>query len=148
MKKIWLIFSAIIGILASIIAIVQFYDQVAFIDLNGKWLVKDTIKTGPYKGNVIEFIVFINQNGNEFTGEGEKLAINGKQVPQEEKSRLNLKSGVINAKTIKAIFIEYGRLRETRGNFVWHAYGKNMLKGNFSSTASSSGTSVASRINN
>lgn len=144
--KIWAKVGVFIGILAGLIAIYQFLSSTTSIDLNGKWLITDTVSNGTYKNSSIAFEVFIIQKDREFTGEGEKTLLNGKIVKKDDKSRLELKYGLINSNKIRAIFIEHGKQRQTRGEFVWFLANKNKLMGSFSSTTSASGSSLAERI--
>jgi len=145
MKKIWIWFSALVGILAGLTALVQFYKTVTLIDLNGQWIVKNTVTEGSYKGSVIEFNVYLIQNGKTFSGEGEKTKFNAQALNSKEKSRIEIKNGIIESDTVRAIFIEHGRLRETRGSLVWRYIQLNQMKGTFSSTTSASGISTAYR---
>ena len=143
LKKTIIGIGSIIGVLASGIAIVDYYNDKSLIDLNGQWIITDTIETGKYKNTTIGFQVFITQDGKNFTGEGEKITLNGKNVIQKEKSRLELVAGTIQSNIIRATFIEHGRKRETRGEFIWKKIEKKKLSGEFISTANSRGKSIA-----
>ena len=132
-----------ISILASIPAIIDFYNKNSIIDLNGEWLITDTIETGKYKGSVIEFRMFITQNGETFIGEGEKITLNNNSLSKNNKSRLELIGGSITSKKIRATFIEYGKNRQTRGEFQWNIIKNKKLIGHFTSTAGAKGQSIA-----
>lgn len=136
MKKLFIIISSVTALIASVVTVVQFYNQFTMIDISGEWTIKDTIQTGFYKNSTLEFKVFINQNGTTFTGEGEKYTYNDLEVSTKQKTRLQLTNGIIDGDHVQVTFIEHGLKRQTRGQFVWKYQNDRKLHGTFSSTAS------------
>jgi hypothetical protein len=124
-------------------------DQVASAgqDLTGKWNVVNTVQKTSYrsfKNLEIGFDLSINQSGKGFTGKGEKVSENGRSLPTDSRTPIQVK-GSINGDRIEATFFEEGAVRKTNGRFVWRidrAGGK--LTGTFVSTAArTSGKSAA-----
>ena len=139
----------IIGVAAGICAIVQFIETRSEVDLCGEWKIDDTIESTsyePYKGLELGFRVFIKQNGDSFTAEGEKCWENGKELPISQRTPIYLE-GVIKKDKVYAKIIEKGLNRRTIGKFDWilSKGNKNMI-GTFTTTAgTSSGRSIATK---
>lgn len=118
-------------------------------DLSGKWNVVNTIETtsySTYKNMKIGFHLSINQTGTTFTGNGNKVSENGRSLPAESRTPIQVQ-GSIKGETIEATFFEDGRARKSNGRFVWRIdkTGRG-LTGNFATTAArSSGKSAATR---
>jgi len=94
----------------------------------------------------IGFNVSINQTGTTFTGNGNKVSENGRSLPANSRTPIQVK-GSINGDTIEATFFENGTARKSNGRFIWRIdkAGRG-LTGNFATTAArSSGKSAATR---
>jgi hypothetical protein len=94
----------------------------------------------------VGFNVSINQNGNDFTGKGEKISENGQSLPADSRTPIVVK-GTIDGDKVEATFTESGALRKTNGRFVWRIdKASGGLTGTFVSTAArTSGKSAAKK---
>ena len=118
-------------------------------DLSGKWNVVNIINNTSYQSfqNLrIGFALSINQNGTRFTAEGRKVSENGRSLPEESRTPIQLQ-GFIDGDRIEATFSEQGATRRTNGRFVWKLdRAGRALTGTFaSSAAKTSGRSTAKR---
>jgi hypothetical protein len=118
-------------------------------DLSGDWNLVNTIeKTSfPSYANLrLGYHLSIQQNGTEFTAEGEKNAENGVTMDKSERTAIHV-SGSVRYDNVSATFVEEGMRRKTSGRFEWKlSSAGNQLRGVFFSTAAnSSGSSVATR---
>lgn len=117
-------------------------------NLTGKWSVVNTIqKTSfqPFRDLKIGFDLAINQSGNSFTGKGQKVSENGRSLPVQSRTPIEVK-GSINGNRVEATFFENGSVRKTNGRFVWQLDSTGGLNGTFISTAANtSGKSAAKR---
>ena len=118
-------------------------------NLNGDWTVVNTVNTTAYRSfqNLrIGFAVSINQTGSTFTAKGRKVSENGRTLPANSRTPIELK-GVINGDHIEATFSEQGAQRKTNGRFVWKINRSGGgLTGTFASSAArTSGKSTATR---
>jgi hypothetical protein len=118
-------------------------------DLTGEWNVVNTVNTTSYKSfqNLrIGFAVSINQTGKTFTARGRKVSENGRSLPANSRTPIEL-HGVINGDRIEATFSEQGAARKTNGKLVWKIdRAGGGLTGTFASAAAkTSGKSTATR---
>jgi hypothetical protein len=117
-------------------------------DLTGKWNVVNTVQKSSYRSFQdlkIGFDLSISQNGNSFTGKGQKVSENGRTLPANSRTPIEVK-GSIDGNIIEATFSEEGALRKTNGRFVWRIDETGSLSGTFVSTAArTSGKSAAKR---
>jgi hypothetical protein len=117
-------------------------------NLTGEWSVVNTVNTTSYQSfqNLrIGFAVSINQTGTTFTARGRKVSENGRTLPANSRTPIELK-GVINGDHIEATFSEQGSQRKTNGRFVWKIDRAGGLTGTFASSAArTSGKSTATR---
>lgn len=119
-------------------------------NLTGNWKVTNTVRQTSYeayKNMEVAFNLSINQDGNAFTGKGEKVSENGQSLPAQGRTPIEVK-GTIDGDKIEATFIETGTLRKTNGRFVWKINkGSGGLTGTFNSTAArTSGRSAATKV--
>ena len=118
-------------------------------DLSGEWRVINTVEKTAYESydNLrIGFRLKIDQRGNEFTAKGEKFSENGRTLPADSRTPINV-TGTIDGDKVVATFVEDGRTRRTNGRFVWKLQdGGEVLAGTFvSNAAKSSGRSAVTR---
>jgi len=119
-------------------------------DLSGNWKLINTVDQTSYQAyqNMeVAFNVSINQAGNVITGKGEKISENGRSLPANGRTAIEMK-GIIDGDKIEATFFENGKLRKTNGRFVWRIdQGSGGLTGTFITTAArSSGRSAATKV--
>ena len=119
-------------------------------DLTGNWTVINTVEQTayePYRNMEIGFNVAINQAGRDFTGTGEKISENGRNLPAAGRTPIQVK-GTIDGDKIQATFSENGAVRKTNGRFVWRIdRGSGGLTGTFVSTAARTrGKSAAKKV--
>ena len=119
-------------------------------DLNGNWNVVNTVEQTayePYRNMEIGFNVAINQAGRDFTGTGEKISENGRNLNSSGRTAIQVK-GTIDGDQVHATFSENGASRKTNGQFVWRIdKGAGGLTGTFVSTAArTSGKSTARKL--
>ena len=124
-------------------------DTAAVPDLTGNWNVVNTVEQtsyGAYKNMRIGFNVSINQNGKDFTGQGQKISENGRSLPAAGRTPIVVK-GTIDGDKVEATFSETGAMRKTDGRFVWRIdKTSGGLSGTFfSNAARSSGKSAATK---
>jgi hypothetical protein len=118
-------------------------------DLSGKWNIVNTVQTTSYrsfKNLQLGFALSIDQNGNSFTGRGLKVSENGRILPVNSRTPIEVK-GSIKGDRVEAVFYEEGTVRKTNGKFVWRldSAGRG-LRGSFNTTAArSSGKSAATK---
>lgn len=127
----------------------SFEQPVAAQDLSGKWNVVNSIQKTSYrsfKNLNIGFELTISQAGKSFTGEGRKISENGRSLPANSRTPIEVK-GSIDGDRVEATFFEHGALRKTNGRFEWRIdQSSGGLNGTFVSTAAgSSGKSAARR---
>ena len=146
LKKVWLIIASVIGVVAGIIAVTQYFETHTNIKLNGEWMITNTIESGSFSGVELEFKFFLMQEGKKFTGTGEKWKENGKLLPSARRTSINIINGIIDSNNIQATFVESGHSRETRGEFRWIMTDDGKLLGTYSSS-SSNGKSIAIKAN-
>lgn len=119
-------------------------------DLSGKWTVVNSVETTAYrsfKNMKIGFDLSIDQKGSTFTGKGRKVSENGRSLPANSRTPIQVQ-GSINGDRIEATFIEEGSARKSNGKFVWRLDKSGRgLTGNFATTAAHSrGKSAAIRM--
>jgi hypothetical protein len=134
-----------------IVAIIQYIDQNP-ADINGMWtLGTQTEKTSDsrYQNLKLTYEVVFVQNGNSFTGSGEKTVEQDPgKAPIEfvgtERIHIDI-TGTIKGKSIHADFVEHGKDRDSDGAFDWKLQNGTGV-GTFSSMAAdSSGSSTLTR---
>jgi hypothetical protein len=118
-------------------------------DLSGNWSVVNTVEQTSYqayKNMRVSFNVSINQTGKDFTGTGEKISENGRNLPAAGRTPIVVK-GTIDGDRVEATFSENGAVRTTNGRFVWRIdKTSGGLTGTFvSNAARSSGKSAATK---
>lgn len=118
-------------------------------DLTGNWRVVNTVSTTRYasfQNLQIGFAVSIDQQGTTFTAKGQKISENGRTLPANSRTPIELK-GFIKGDRIEATFSEQGEARRSSGRFIWKFDRRgDGLQGTFASTAAgSSGRSTARR---
>lgn len=118
-------------------------------NLTGKWNVVNSVQKTSYRSfqNMnIGFELTINQNGKNFSGAGRKVSENGRSLPPNSRTPIEVK-GSIDGDRVEATFFEAGTLRKTNGRFVWRIdQASGGLNGTFVTTAArSSGKSAATR---
>jgi hypothetical protein len=119
-------------------------------NLSGKWSVVNSVDTTAYqsfKNMKIGFDLSIDQTGSTFTGKGRKVSENGRSLPANSRTPIQVQ-GSINGDRIEATFIEEGTARKSNGKFVWRLdkSGRGLM-GNFATTAARSrGKSAAIRM--
>ena len=118
-------------------------------DLNGKWKVINTVEKSAlktYENLQVGFRLTIEQRGKDFTGRGEKVSENGRNLPARNRTPIRV-TGSIEGDTVLANFTEDGTARRTNGRFTWRLQNENAaLTGRFvSAAANSSGKSAATR---
>jgi len=118
-------------------------------DLSGKWNIVNIVETtsyGSYKNLKLGFNLSINQTGTTFTGKGQKVSENGRNLPATSRTPIEVK-GSINGDRIEATFFEVGAARNSNGRFVWRMDRNGRgLNGTFATSAARSrGKSAATR---
>jgi hypothetical protein len=110
-------------------------------DLTGEWQVINTVQKTAYQSfdnMTVGFRLKINQQGQEFTGSGEKFSENGQKLPAANRTPIHV-TGRIDGDKAVATFVEEGSTRRTNGRFVWKVQnGGDQLAGTFVSTAANS----------
>ena len=123
-------------------------EEIKSQDLSGKWNVVNTVQKTSYRSYrdlKIGFDLSISQDGNSFTGTGQKVSENGRSLPADSRTPIEVK-GSINGNRVEATFFEAGAMRKTNGRFVWQIDQTGGLNGTFVSTAANtSGKSAAKR---
>jgi 1A family penicillin-binding protein len=119
-------------------------------DLNGRWEIVNSIDTTTFpafRGLRLSYRVALHQQGTSVTGEGEKWAENGRQVPAARRTPIHL-SGTIAGRRVLLHFTEQGARRAVAGSFLLHVSpGGRTLSGSFSADAASTrGGSSAVRL--
>ena len=139
-----------VGVIAGIVAIIQFFESRPAVDLTGEWKLINTVESTsylPYQGMQLGYRIFLQQNGTKITGKGEKWWENGKEIPSTAHSPIFIE-GILDGMTLTATFVEKGARRTTSGFFVWTVSpDRRMLQGRFTHTAANSrGNSIGQRI--
>jgi len=147
LKKAWLIMASIVGVVAGVIAVIQYFESYTSVELNGEWMIKNTVESGPFSGIELEFKFFLMQDGKKFNGTGEKWKENGTLLPPARRTPINIVNGIIDSNNIRATFVESGHSRKTRGEFRWIMTDDGKLVGTYSSSASSNGQSIGIKRN-
>ena len=117
------------------------------INLTGEWRLTNTVTEStyrPYLNLKLDYRIVITQQGQAFTGNGEKVREAGQNLPPSRRTTISLK-GLVHADRVEATFTEKGSRRPTAGRFVWQLESDgSRLDGSFSSEAArSQGSSVA-----
>jgi hypothetical protein len=93
----------------------------------------------------VGFRLRIKQTGKDFTATGVKFSENGRNLPQNSRTPIQV-TGSIDGDKIVATFVEDGLMRRTNGRFVWKLQNGGGLTGTFASTAANSrGKSAATK---
>jgi len=142
--------AVLVGIIAGIVVIFQFFESRPAINLTGEWKLINTVESTsyrPYQGMQLGYRIFLQQNGTKITGKGEKCWENGKEIPSTAHSPIFIE-GTLDGMMLTATFVEKGARRTTSGSFVWTVSPDGrMLQGSFTHTAANSqGTSNGERI--
>jgi hypothetical protein len=142
--------ATLVTVVGGVVAIIPYLNQPA--DINGMWILQtQTEKTSDshFQNMKLTYEVAFVQNGNSFTGSGEKTVEQDEGKPPmefigTERTRIDF-TGSITGKSIHANFVEHGKERKSDGLFDWTL--KNGAGvGTFSSMAAdSSGTSTLTR---
>jgi hypothetical protein len=126
----------------------QIPDTEKIPDINGEWLITNTVESTDYKAYVglkLEFRVVFRQSGSQFTAEGEKYRENDRTLPKSQRTGILLK-GSIEGNTVRGDITEHGRKGESVGELTWALAGPDKMVGTFvSEAAHSAGPSVAIR---
>ena len=141
----------VVTLVGGLLAIKQYYDQNPN-DIQGSWTIEtltaNTTDTN-YQDMKLVYSVFFTQNGNSFTGVGEKTGEQVKGKPMvnlvgTQRTHIDITGTISNSK-IHANFTDHGKIRNSVGQFDW-TLRSNAGEGTFSSTAAdSSGTSSLAR---
>jgi len=139
----------LVTIVSGVVAIKDYFDHRPKYDLSGRWTIENTVERttySPYLNTRTSFTVAFTQNGNEFTGVGEKTAISGHAVTGHDHTPLKI-HGTLEGGRIHATFTEQGIKRETSGVFDWAVSNQSSRwVGTFFSTAAdTSGPSILRR---
>jgi hypothetical protein len=118
-------------------------------NLTGEWNLINTVQKTDYRAfsNLkIGFRLVISQTGKEFTGKGEKVSENGRNLPASDRTPIHV-NGSIDGDKVVATFLEEGLMRQTKGRIIWTIQKAGAgLTGTFVSTAArSSGKSAATK---
>ena len=117
--------------------------------LTGNWNVVNIVQKTSYNSfnNMkVGFALSIQQNGDGFTGTGQKVSENGRSLPAGSRTPIQVK-GSIHGDRVEATFFEEGTARKTNGRFVWRINKTGALNGTFiTNAARSSGKSTARKI--
>jgi membrane peptidoglycan carboxypeptidase len=119
-------------------------------DLGGWWQVTHRVESSlvpEYDGLRLGFRVFLRQEGNRISGEGEKWTEDGDRLPPSQRSSISL-TGTIEGTRVRVRFTEHGSRRTSSGTINWTIRdGGSSLTGQFvSDAAQARGPSVAQRI--
>jgi hypothetical protein len=120
-------------------------------DLTGEWRITNHVESAKLKnfeGLRLEFRIFIDQSGSQVTGRGEKVAVNGRELPAGSRTGIVIHTGTVAARHVRATFEEFGEKRRTIGTFEWTIEpGGRIMNGRFTSLASDShGSSKAEKV--
>lgn len=118
-------------------------------ELTGNWNIVNTVQKTSYNSfnNLkVGFALSIQQNGDGFTGTGQKVSENGRSLPASSRTPIQVK-GSIHGDRVEATFFEDGAARKTNGRFVWRVDKAGALTGTFTTNAArSSGKSTARKF--
>jgi hypothetical protein len=107
-------------------------------NLTGEWRITNTILgTSPtrYRNLRSDFRIFIQQNGHDFQGVGEKQTENGNQIPISTGALLKIYGTIKNGSGISGVFREENRSQSINGSFSLTIHDRNQLTGTFASTS-------------
>lgn len=142
-------FLGVVTLGAGLVAIIQFLESRQSFDLNGEWKIVNTIKStsySSYRGLRIGYRIFIHQQGNNVSAEGERWWQNEQEITSTAHSPIHI-TGSIQGNNIIATFVEEGARRKTSGKFVWRIVDNDNMVGEFTHTAANAkGPSVATRV--
>jgi len=136
-----------VTIITGVFAIWDWWQSHPRFDLTGQWSFTNTIDSTsfrPYQGLRLGYDVFLQQNGSNLSGTGEKRCENG---VEQEHTPVKLK-GSISGTTVKVDFTEEGAKRPSTGTYNWtYEKSSGRLKGAFISTAAEAqGSSLGERV--
>jgi hypothetical protein len=140
---------AMVTIVSGAIVIKDYFDHRPTYNLSGRWTIENTVEHttySPYLQMRTTFTVAFTQNGNEFSGVGEKSTISGNPVSGHDHTPLKIR-GTLDGDRIHATFTEEGVKRETSGAFDWVVsnQGSRWVGTFYSTAAETSGPSVLRR---
>jgi hypothetical protein len=142
----------LVTLVGGVLAIKQYIDQNPS-NVNGTWAmenVTENTSNSRYRNMKLTYRVVLVQNGNSFTGTGEKTGeqVEGKPVREligKERTPIEI-TGSVNGNSVHASFVDHGTERESDGAFDW-TLKNGGWRGTFSaSAADSSGSSVLQRL--
>jgi len=140
-----------IGAFFSIMQFINWVHDKAMDDISGKWkitFVYEKTSYSQFKGMQLVYDVFVNQNGSEIKGDGEKSIENNTRVISKFRTPISF-TGAYNGKTLQLNIKEKGTERETTGMIVVKKTdSKKIYEGTFTTTAAnSSGKCIIELVN-
>ena len=154
-KRIWrslktgsALVGGLIAFAAATAGVIQYWQSNPAADVSGTWELSLTIEEtsySPYRGMILGYLLFLQQNGASVTGRGEKWAANGEELPSSQHDRIDLR-GTISGTNLDLVFNIYGTQRQTVGVIRLGLVDDSEAMGDFTWTAaSSSGTAIGVR---
>lgn len=116
-------------------------------NVEGEWDLVNTINTSDYEGfknMVINWRLYLEQNGGKISGHAIKIIVNNKKASGIEKNRFEITSGRVKDNKITFFYREGAN----SGKFeLLYSRELDVMKGTFTSTAAlSNGTSIAFKL--
>ena len=115
--------------------------------LSGPWTLSTRVESTSYKrfvGLKLGYELQLQQDGDRITGEGRKIAENGKPLAAKSRTPLTV-SGVRDGNAFTLRFTERGARRPSEGTFSLQLHEDGVLRGRFTSSAARSAGSVEAR---
>ncbi len=141
---------AITSVAASVVAVQQYRESKAAIDLTGWWKIDFTVETTthkPYQGILYSYKVYFHQKDEDITGTGEKWWENGVELPYSQHVQIAL-LGSVRKRNVDLSYTLKGAQRETLGGTRLVADGSGRrMSGRFKGTAADAeGVVIATRM--
>ncbi len=132
----------IVGAILGISSLYNWYNQKTIEDISGIWKVSyaiDETTYVPYKGLQIGYTIFIQQEGTNLKGIGEKISENGQVLPASAKTPIKV-NGTFDGENVLLTVEEKGKKRESSGMIKLKVLGNHdsVFEGTFSTTAANS----------
>jgi len=137
-----------VSLVGGVIGIRQYFAQNPRVNINGTWVIALKIEKtsyAPYQNLDLTYTAQLIQDGNTFTGSGEKSTEAGHEVEGKAHTPIKIK-GTLTSSSIDAEYTESGTERESHGEFHWKLQG-GQWSGTFLSTAADeSGTATLKQV--
>ncbi len=131
----------LVGAVLGINGLYNWYNESIIEDLSGIWKVSYIIEEttyAPYKGLRIGYTIFIQQDGFNLNGKGDKISENSQMLQTSAKTPIEV-NGTFDGENVQLTVLEKGKKRESSGMIKLKKVNDGgVFEGSFYTTAANS----------